>query len=64
MLLRLYFVLMAAAILSPMSKLYAKRICHERGLNIDFVYLMKTAMHKHPGLTYVTILLVSVIGMA
>ena len=64
MLCRLYFVLTAAAILSPMSKLYAKRICHERGLNIDFVYLMKTSMHKYPGFTYMMILLVSVLGMA
>jgi hypothetical protein len=64
MLLRLYFVLKAAAVLSPISQLYAKRICHERGFGVNFSYAIKASMQKHPGVTYICIFVTSVIGLA
>ena len=64
MLARLYFVLKAAAVLSPISRLYAKRICHERGFGVDFAYAIKASMQKHPASTYLVIFFTSVIGLA
>jgi hypothetical protein len=64
MLLRLYFVLQAVAVLSPLSKLYAKRICHEKGFSVNFAYSIRASMNKHPGLTYFAVFVVSVFGLA
>ena len=64
MLLRLYFVLKAAAVLSPISRLYAKRICHERGFGVNFSYAIKASMSKYPGETYLIIFVTSVVGLA
>lgn len=55
---------MAAAVLSPISQLYAKRVCHDRGFGVDFAYSIKASMNKHPGITYLTIFLTSVLGFA
>jgi hypothetical protein len=64
MLTRIYFVLMAVAVMSPISKLYAKRICHERGFGVSFAYSMRASMNKHPALTYATIFVTSVFALA
>ena len=64
MLLRLYFVLMAVAVLSPLSKLYAKRICHEKGYAVNFSYSIRASMNKNPGTTYFAVFVTSVIGLS
>jgi hypothetical protein len=35
MVFRLYFILQAALVLSPIEKLYARRICFQKGVEVD-----------------------------
>lgn len=39
-------------------------MCHERGLHVDFGFLIRSSMNKHPGITYFLIFACSAYGFA
>ena len=50
--------------MSPMNRLYAKRICYERGYDLNFSFLFKSAMNKQPGWTFFLLFVTSSFGLA
>lgn len=64
MFLRLYFIIQAVIVLSPVNKLYAKRICFEAGFEPNFGFQLKAATEMYPYITFCTMTAIAVLSFA
>jgi len=61
---RIYFVLVALSMLSPINKLYSKRLCIEHGFMPDYRFLVRANMIKHPYITMSSFSITAVVTFA
>ena len=64
MFLRFYFIIQGLIVLSPVNRLYGKRICFDRGFEPNFAFQLKGAFKLYPYLTFAVMSLVSVTSFA
>ena len=64
MFLRIYFIIQALIVLSPVNKLYAKRICFEAGFEPNFAFQLKAVTKMYPTLTFCVMGLFSILTFA
>ena len=64
MFLRFYFIIQGLIVLSPVNRLYGKRIAHEAGFEPNFAFQLKGAMKLYPYLTFAVLSVVSVFSFA
>ena len=51
-------------ILSPVNKLYAKRICFEEGFEPNFAFQLKAVTKMYPTLTFCIMTILSILSFA
>ena len=62
MFLRFYFIIQGLIVLSPVNRLYGKRICHEAGFKPNFAFQLKGVMKMYPYITFTIMSIVSILS--